>query len=55
MEVEGSGTLRLTDGSEVRVGYAGTNGRPYRSIGRLLIDEGHIEREAMSMRPCASG
>jgi len=50
MEVEGSGTLRLTDGSEVRVGYAGTNGRPYRSIGRLLIDEGHIEREAMSMR-----
>lgn len=50
MEVEGSGTLRLTDGSEIRVGYAGTNGRPYRSIARLLIDEGHIERDAMSMR-----
>jgi peptidoglycan lytic transglycosylase A len=50
MEVEGSGTLRLTDGRELRVGYAGTNGRPYRSIARLLIDEGHIEREAMSMR-----
>ena len=50
MEVEGSGTLRLTDGGEIRVGYAGTNGRPYRSIGRLLIDEGHIDREAMSMR-----
>lgn len=50
MEVEGSGTLRLTDGREIRVGYAGTNGRPYRSIARLLIDEGHVEREAMSMR-----
>lgn len=50
MEVEGSGTLRLPDGSEMRVGYAGTNGRPYRSIGRLLIDEGHIEREMMTMR-----
>ena len=50
MEVEGSGTLRLRDGSEIRVGYAGTNGRPYRSIARLLIEEGHIEREAMSMR-----
>jgi membrane-bound lytic murein transglycosylase A len=50
MEVEGSGTLRLPDGDEIRVGYAGTNGRPYRSIARLLIDEGHIEREAMSMR-----
>jgi peptidoglycan lytic transglycosylase A len=50
MEVEGSGTLRLTDGRDLSVGYAGTNGRPYRSIARLLIDEGHIEREAMSMR-----
>jgi membrane-bound lytic murein transglycosylase A len=50
MEVEGSGTLRLTDGRELRVGYAGTNGRPYRSIARLLIEEGHIDREAMSMR-----
>ena len=50
MEIEGSGTLKLADGRELRVGYAGTNGRPYRSIARLLIDEGHIDREAMSMR-----
>lgn len=50
MEVEGSGTLRLTDGRDLGVGYAGTNGRPYRSIARLLIDEGHIDRDAMSMR-----
>ena len=50
MEVEGSGTLRLADGRDLSVGYAGTNGRPYRSVARLLIDEGHIDREAMSMR-----
>jgi membrane-bound lytic murein transglycosylase A len=50
MEVEGSGTLKLPDGRDLSVGYAGTNGRPYRSIARLLIDEGHIDREAMSMR-----
>ena len=50
MEVEGSGTLRLPDGREIRVGYAATNGRPYRSIGRLLIDEGKIDPEAMSMQ-----
>ncbi len=49
MEVEGSGTLRLPDGREIRVGHAATNGRPYRSIGRLLIDERKIEEEAMSM------
>jgi peptidoglycan lytic transglycosylase A len=50
MGVEGSGTLRLADGRELRVGYAATNGRPYRSIARLLIDEGRIDRDAMTMR-----
>jgi membrane-bound lytic murein transglycosylase A len=50
MEIEGSGTLRLSDGRELRVGYAATNGHPYRSIGRLLIEEGRISREAMTMR-----
>jgi membrane-bound lytic murein transglycosylase A len=50
MEIEGSGTLRFPDGREVRVGPAATNGRPYRSIGRLLVDEGHLPEEAVSMR-----
>ncbi|XXF79958.1 MltA domain-containing protein [Myxococcaceae bacterium GXIMD 01537] len=50
VEVQGSGTLRLPDGTERRIGYAAANGRPYRSIGSLLIQEGHISREAMSMQ-----
>jgi membrane-bound lytic murein transglycosylase A len=50
MEIQGSGTLHFPDGRERRVGYAGANGRPYRAIGRLLIDEGQIPREAMSMQ-----
>lgn len=50
MEIEGSGTLRLPDGRLVRVGHASTNGHPYRSIGRLLVDEGRVDREAMSMQ-----
>ena len=50
MEIQGSGTLRFPDGRERRVGFAGANGRPYRSIGRLLIDEGQIPRESMSMQ-----
>ena len=49
MEVEGSGTLRYPDGREVRVGPAATNGHPYRSIGRLLIDEGRLTDESVSM------
>ncbi|HEX8699287.1 MAG TPA: MltA domain-containing protein [Myxococcaceae bacterium] len=50
VEVQGSGTLRLPDGTERRIGYAASNGRPYRSIGSLLIQEGVIPREAMSMQ-----
>lgn len=49
MEVEGSGTLRFPDGREMRVGPAATNGHPYRSIGRLLIDEGRLTEETVSM------
>jgi membrane-bound lytic murein transglycosylase A len=49
MEVEGSGTLRFPDGREMRVGPAATNGHPYRSIGRLLIGEGRLTEETVSM------
>jgi membrane-bound lytic murein transglycosylase A len=50
VEVQGSGALMLADGSEMRIGYAGANGRQYRSIGKLLIDEGRISRQEMSMQ-----
>jgi len=54
VEVQGSGALQLPDGSEIRIGYAGANGRQYRSIGKLLIDEGAIPRERMSMQALRS-
>lgn len=38
VEVQGSGRLRLADGSVMRIGYAGQNGHPYTAIGRLLRD-----------------
>jgi membrane-bound lytic murein transglycosylase A len=50
MEIEGSGTLLFPDHREIRVGPVATNGRPYRSIGWLLIHEGKIPQEEMSMR-----
>ena len=50
IEVQGSGALQLPGGGELRIGYAGSNGRDYRSIGRLLIDEGKIERAKVSMQ-----
>lgn len=50
LHVQGSGTLVFDDGRRLRAGYAATNGRPYRSIGRLLIDDGLVSREEMSMQ-----
>ena len=50
LEVQGSGSLRYPDGSVRRIGYAGANGRTYRSIGKLLIDRGEIPRHRMSMQ-----
>jgi len=50
MHIQGSGIIRLPDGRRLSLGYAAQNGRPYRSIGRLLIDEGKIPREEMSMQ-----
>ena len=54
IEVQGSGVLRLPDGNTRRIGYAGANGRAYRSIGSLLINEGKVPRERMSMQAIRS-
>ena len=50
LHIQGSGVLRLPNGRQIKVGYAGANGRAYRSIGRLLIDDGKVPREEMSMQ-----
>lgn len=50
LHIQGSGLLRMTDGSETPLNFAASNGRPYTSIGRVLIDEGKLDRESMSMQ-----
>lgn len=49
LQIQGSGRVQLDDGTTLRVGYHGANGHPYRSIGKILIQEGAIRREAMSL------
>ncbi len=44
LHVQGSGRVILPDDSVVRVGFAGHNGLPYRSIGRALIERGALRR-----------
>jgi membrane-bound lytic murein transglycosylase A len=40
LQIQGSGRVRLTDGHVLRVGYAGKNGQPYRSIGQEMVRRG---------------
>lgn len=49
LQVQGSGRADLGDGTMVGVLYDGQNGRPYKSIGKYLIDMGAMTREEMSL------
>lgn len=49
LQVQGSGKVRLPDGAIRRVQFAGKNGRPYRSIGKVLIEEGALRRAEVDM------
>ncbi len=40
LQIQGSGRIRLPDGSAIRVGYGGKNGHPYRSVGTELVRRG---------------
>ncbi len=42
LQVQGSGLVRLPDGSLLRLSYDGDNGWPYRSIGRWLLERGKL-------------
>jgi membrane-bound lytic murein transglycosylase A len=50
LRIQGSGRIRLLNGESIRLGYAAKNGWPWRPIGRVMIEEGLIPKEAMSMQ-----
>ena len=47
LQVQGSGRLRLPDGSIMRIGYDDQNGRDYTGIGKLMKDRGLIQAGSM--------
>ena len=49
LEIQGSGRVHMPDGSVMRLGYAGQNGRDYVAIGRLLRDRGQLPLGGASM------
>ena len=48
LQIQGSGRLRMTDGSLLRVGYGGGNGHPYRSVGKEMIRQGVLQPHQVS-------
>jgi len=48
LQIQGSGRIKLDDGSVMRVGYADQNGHPFRSIARVLIERGDLTPERAS-------
>jgi membrane-bound lytic murein transglycosylase A len=50
VHIQGSARVELADRSSVRIGYANQNGHPYRSIGRVLIEQGELTLDKTSMQ-----
>jgi membrane-bound lytic murein transglycosylase A len=50
LQIQGSGRLRLPDGSVMRIGYDGQNGRDYTGIGKLMKDRGLVGPGQTSMQ-----
>ena len=50
LQVQGSGRVKLADGTTIRLNYADQNGYPYQSIGRVLVDRGELKLEDASMQ-----
>ncbi|MCX7565882.1 MltA domain-containing protein [Sulfitobacter sp. F26169L] len=48
LQIQGSGRIRLPDGRALRVGYRGSNGHDYRSIGQELVRQGIYEPHQVS-------
>jgi membrane-bound lytic murein transglycosylase A len=50
LHIQGSGQIRLPGEKILRVGFANSNGRPYRSIGQYLVQLGYFPETDLSLR-----
>jgi membrane-bound lytic murein transglycosylase A len=49
LHIQGSGRVLLPDGSHIRLGYGGRNGRPYTAVGRELVGAGIMRLKDVTM------
>ncbi len=50
LQIQGSGQLKLRNGNTISVGYSASNGLPYKSIGRYMLDRDFLTKKEMSMQ-----
>jgi len=48
LHIQGSGKIELSDGRHIQISYAQSNGRPYRSVARYLLDQGKLSNSQMT-------
>lgn len=44
MHIQGSGRIKLPNGSAIRVGYAGRNNLPFTAVSNYMADKGYLDR-----------
>jgi membrane-bound lytic murein transglycosylase A len=49
LSIQGSGRILLDNGASVRVGYDGTNGRPFVGLGQILVRANKVQPGAVTM------
>lgn len=50
LHIQGSGKIKLENGDLLTVGYANTNGRPFRSVTKFMLDGGKIQNNEVTYR-----
>lgn len=55
MQIQGSAVATLEDGSKIRIGYAENNGRDFKGIGSILLEQKLIQPGQASMGNIKNG
>lgn len=48
MHIQGSGRVKMQDGKEIRVTYAGRNNQPFTGVGNYMVDQGLLMRDNLN-------
>lgn len=48
LHIQGSGRVKLPNGTQIRIAYAGRNNQPYTSISNYMADRGYLDRNNLN-------